>query len=216
MGLVVPFGSRLSFCNLIITHAPTLARLEHRLTSICDVIDEDVPKDYDKDYALAVIRSKVIGGVLFVSTLFFLGVFVIIYGEIENYLKKFDLSGNGQDILQVQVSVLPGRSSGTLESPSSQGNRVPSVTSALETLEAGSQQQAVDGNKVIRINLSDKFAAALQGSLQDGAWQGIDIRCSQQDENRSQQGSYAPFRPPSRMRLEQEARGNTATNHCIN
>lgn len=109
------------------------------LTSICDVIDEDVPKDYDKDYALAVIRSKVIGGVLFVSTLFFLGVFVIIYGEIENYLKKFDLSGNGQDILQVQVSVLPGRSSGTLESPSSQGNRVPSVTSALEALEAGNQ-----------------------------------------------------------------------------
>ncbi|KAJ7389618.1 hypothetical protein OS493_029957 [Desmophyllum pertusum] len=83
------------------------------LTSICDVKDDDVPKDYDKDYALAVIRSKVIGGVLFVSTLFFLGVFVIIYGEIENYLKKFDLSGNGQDILQVQVSVVravhPGR-----------------------------------------------------------------------------------------------------------
>ncbi|KAJ7389615.1 hypothetical protein OS493_029954 [Desmophyllum pertusum] len=181
------------------------------LTSICDVKDEDISKDYTKDYALAVIRSKVIGGVLFVSTLFFLGVFVIIYGEIENYLKKFDLSGNGQDNLQVQVSVVPGRSSGTLESTSSQGNRVPSVTSALEALEAGNQstnqQQAVDGNKVIYINLSDKFAAALQGSLQDGAWQGIDIRCSQQDENRSQQGSYAPFRPPSRMRLEQEARG---------
>ncbi|KAJ7389617.1 hypothetical protein OS493_029956 [Desmophyllum pertusum] len=81
------------------------------------------------------------------------------------------------------------------------------TTNLMSSFQSTNQQQAVDGNKVIHINLSDKFAAALQGSPQDGAWQGIDIRCSQQDENRSQQGSYAPFRPPSRMRLEQEARG---------
>lgn len=67
-------------------------------------------------------------------------------------------------------------------------------------------QQAVE-DKVIRITLSNKFAAALQGSLQDGAWQGVDICCSQHDEYRTVQGSYAPFRPPSRIRLEQQARG---------
>ncbi|KAL9955242.1 hypothetical protein ACROYT_G036536 [Oculina patagonica] len=177
------------------------------LISYCNVTFDDVPKDYDKDYGLAVIRSKVIGGVLFISTLFLLGVFVIIYGEIEKYLKKIDLAPRGSGAnLQVHVSVLTGRSSRTSEPAGSVGNQVPSATSVQEAIEAGSQQ-AVDGNKVIRISLSDKFAAALQGSVQDGTWQGIDIRCAQQEENRSLQGAYAPFRPPSRTRLQHEARG---------
>lgn len=59
------------------------------------------------------------------------------------------------------------------------------------------QPQSVDGNKSIRINLSDEFAAALRGCFQDGAWQGIDVRCSQQEEYRSLQGSYVPARSQS-------------------
>ena len=68
-------------------------------------------------------------------------------------------------------------------------------------------QQVADDNKAICINFSDKFAAALRGSLQGGTWQGIDIRCSQQEEHRSLQGACAPFRPPSHLRLQQQARG---------
>lgn len=68
-------------------------------------------------------------------------------------------------------------------------------------------QQAVDDNKAICISFSDKFAAALRGSLQDGTWQGIDIRCSQQEEYRNLQGAYAPLRSPSHLRLQQQARG---------
>ena len=110
------------------------------LVASCDVKIDDVPKDYHKDYGLAVIRSKVIGGVLFISTLFLLGVFVIIYGEIENYLKKVDLSPNERGAnLQVHVSILPGRSSGASVSVSSPGNQAPSVTSVHEATEAGSQ-----------------------------------------------------------------------------
>ena len=59
------------------------------------------------------------------------------------------------------------------------------------------QPQSVDGNKSIRINLSDEFTTALRGCFQDGAWQGIDIRCSQQEEYRSLQGSYVPARTRS-------------------
>ena len=110
------------------------------LVAYCDVKIDDVPKDYAKDYGLAVIRSKVIGGVLFISTLFLLGVFVIIYGEIENYLKKVDLSPDERGAkLQVHVSILPGRSSGASVSVSSHGNQAPSVTSVHEAIEAGSQ-----------------------------------------------------------------------------
>lgn len=36
------------------------------------------------------ICLKVIGGILFVCMLFFVGLFVIFYGEIENYLKKIE------------------------------------------------------------------------------------------------------------------------------
>lgn len=114
------------------------------LTTYCDVKDEDVPPNYDKDYFLAIIRSKVIGGVLFVGMLFFAGVLVILCGEIETRLKKVDASRSGSrraDNLQVHVSVLPGRSSGTLESASYQGNRDSGSSSANagETVEAGSQ-----------------------------------------------------------------------------
>lgn len=47
-------------------------------------------KDYVKEYGLVVICLKIIGGVLFISVFFCLGVFVIIYGEIEYFLKKVD------------------------------------------------------------------------------------------------------------------------------
>lgn len=183
------------------------------LSSYCNVTIGDIPKDYDKNYALAGIRSKVIGGVLFVCMLFVVGLFVILYGEIENYMKKIDVSPPESDtVLAVHVTVMSDRSSGAVESSAvSRRNSVQSVTSAKGSIEAGSQStnklHQVDENKGIYIHLSDKFATALQGSLQDGAWQGVDIRCSQQEEYRSLQGSYIPFRSPTRTRLLQEARG---------
>lgn len=103
------------------------------LTQYCDVTDSDVPKDYSKDYNLALIRSKVIGGVMFVGTLLFLGVFLILYGEIGNHLKKIESSRGGlkkAHPLEVHVSVLPGgRSSAALETERHSG----------ETAEAGGQ-----------------------------------------------------------------------------
>lgn len=54
----------------------------------CDI--KDIFDNYWKNFFLVVICLKVIGGVLFVSVLFFLGVFVIVYGEIKIYLKKKD------------------------------------------------------------------------------------------------------------------------------
>lgn len=63
--------------------------------------------------------------------------------------------------------------------------------------------QSADRNKSIRINLSDEFATALRGCFQDGAWQGIDVRCSQQDENWSRQGPYVAMRPESAGPLHQ-------------
>lgn len=114
--------------------------LSSSLTSYCDVKIDDVPKDYDKEYGLAVIRSKVIGGVFFISALFCLSVFVVIYGEIENYLKKVDSSpSENSSNLQVHISILPGRSSGTVESVGSQGNQVPAVTRVQEAIGARSQ-----------------------------------------------------------------------------
>ena len=109
------------------------------LTTYCDVKIDDVPKDYDKEHGLAIIRSKVIGGVLFISTLFCLSVFVIIYGEIEHFLKKVDFSSNDNSSnLQVDISIHPRRSSGTVEAAGSQGNQVPAVLRVQEATEARS------------------------------------------------------------------------------
>jgi len=173
------------------------------------------PDEYDQIYGSAVIHSKAIGSVMFVSTMFFVGLFVIVYGEIENYLlKKYDWSPRAENAsnLQVQISVLPGHSSGSVTSASSHGNRDSPVARALEAADETARQSpnqppVVDGGKTICINLSNTFAETLQGCLQEGAWQGIDIRCSQQGEDRSQQGSYAPFRPPSAARVHQERTG---------
>ena len=110
------------------------------LTNYCDVQIKDLPKDYDKEHGLAVIRSKVIGGVLFISALFCLGVFVIIYGEIEHFLKKVDFCSNyNSSHLQVDISILPRRSPGTIDSAGSLGNQVPSVIRVQEVPDARSQ-----------------------------------------------------------------------------
>lgn len=108
------------------------------LTGYCDITD--IPDNYQKNTVLAAIRSKVIGGVLFVSALLLLGVFVIVYGEIKTYLKKKDDSSrrgpNGRaDNLQVHVSVLPSRSSGTSDSAGLHGNR----ESPFAAVESGGQ-----------------------------------------------------------------------------
>ena len=68
-------------------------------------------------------------------------------------------------------------------------------------------QSSNDGSKSVHINLSNAFAKSLQEYLQSGSWQGIDIRCSQYEESRSREGSYVPFRPPSRARLQQQRTG---------
>lgn len=112
------------------------------LTNYCDVKPDDIPKDYDKDYVLAIIRSKVIGGVLFVSSLFFLGVFLILYGELENYLRKVDQSrgaSNRADPFQVHVSVLPGRRSSEVLETDRHPRESLSAASASGTVEPGSQ-----------------------------------------------------------------------------
>ena len=108
--------------------------------NVCDV-KVLKPDDYKKTYGLAVIRSKAIGSIIFVSTLFFIGVFVILYGEIQSYLsKRYDWkpSGNGAN-LQVQISVRAHRSSGSVGSASSHSNRATPVTSVLEAAETSRQ-----------------------------------------------------------------------------
>ena len=81
------------------------------VTEYCDLTDWIDMEEYDKEYNLAFIRSKVIGSVLFVAMLFFLGLFLILYGEIANHLKKMESSRDGPEKphpLQVHVSVQPG------------------------------------------------------------------------------------------------------------
>ena len=78
----------------------------------CDRTDQWNDLDeYEKKYNLAFIHSKVIGSALFVGTLFFLGLFLILYGEITNHLKKMESSLRGTigaHPLQVHVAVVPG------------------------------------------------------------------------------------------------------------
>lgn len=145
--------------------------------------------EYEKKYALAFIRSKVIGSIFFVVTLFFLGLFLILYGEIANHLRKIESSRGGPKNthpLKIHVAILPGgRSSEAVDTGRRPG----------ETAEAVGQ--STDKNKSIHINLSDEFTTTLRGCFQEGAWQGIDVHCSQQDENWSRQGSYVAMRPQS-------------------
>ena len=64
---------------------------------------------------------------------------MIIYGEIEHFLKKVDFCSSDQSHLQVDISILPRRSSGTIESVGSQGNQVPAVLRVQEVHDARSQ-----------------------------------------------------------------------------
>lgn len=85
------------------------------VTSFCNVT---IGEDYSKEYALAEIRSKVIGGILFACMLFFAGLFVILHGEIENYLKKIEKSSDDDEStgkLAVCVTVLPDHSQGATD-----------------------------------------------------------------------------------------------------
>ena len=68
--------------------------------------------------------------------------------------------------------------------------------------------QPKNRGKDIRINLSSAIAESLQECLQNGAWQGINIRCSQYEEGTSRRESYAPFRPASRPRLQHQRSGD--------
>lgn len=174
----------------------------------------DNPGDYDRAYGLAIIRSNSIGSIVFVCTLCFVGLFVVFYGEIANHLwKKYDWSPYRKvdNQLQVQVSVTPScRSISPEISVSPYSNRDTPISSIPE--EGATETQSLihspnEESKTIRINLSKAFAESLQGCLQNGAWQGVDIRC---EESRSRRESYAAFRPPSRARLQQQRTGE----HC--
>lgn len=183
------------------------------LQNVCDVTILK-PDDYNMAYGLAAIRSRTIGSILFVCTLFFVGVFVILYGEMKSYLsKKFDWDPSGKGAsnnLQVQVSIQPGPTSGSAETASLHSNRDTPVAMDSAAAENGRPSpQAVNcGNRAITINLSNVFAETLQGCLQDGAWQGIDICCTQQEESGSRHGSYTPFRQlPRSARIQQQQAG---------
>ena len=80
------------------------------------------------------------------------------------------------------------------------------IQSKIQNLDNIFLQQAVDDNRAICVNFSDAFVAALRGNLQGGTWQGIDIRCSQQEEQRSLQGAFATFHLPPHLRSQQQAR----------
>ena len=130
----------LSFLQAYYYVCANVGPLNSSLTTYCDVEIHDVPKDYDKQHGLAVIRSKVIGGVLFIGALFCLSVFVIMYGEIEHYLKKIDFCSNDNSSpLQIDISIQPRRSSGTIESAGSQGNQGPAIRRMQDAPGAGSQ-----------------------------------------------------------------------------
>lgn len=96
------------------------------LQNVCDV-NILKPDDYRMAYGLAAIRSKTIGSILFVCTLFFVGVFLILYGEMKSYLsKKFDWDPSGKGAsnnLLVQLCIQPGRTSGSAETASLHSNR---------------------------------------------------------------------------------------------
>lgn len=185
----------------------------------CNMTTKD-EEDHDRLYGLAEIHAKSIGSIILVCTFCFVVLFVVLYGEIKTHLsKKYDWSPNRKSTndLQVLVSVTPGRctsSSGAPEvSLSSYGNicRDTSVTSIPEDAETEAQSllhQPKNRGKDIRINLSSTIEESLQECLQNGAWQGINIRCSQYEEGTSRRESYAPFRPASRPRLQHQRSGD--------
>lgn len=111
------------------------------------------PDDYNMAYGLAAIRSKTIGSILFVCTLFFVGVFVILYGEMKSYLsKKFDWDPSGKGAsnnLQVQVSIQPGPTSGSAETASLHSNRDTPVAMDSAAAENGRPVRISRGFKLI-------------------------------------------------------------------
>ena len=113
------------------------------LQNYCKVESTNMTKtNYTKAYGLAVIRSKAIGSILFTSTLFLLGVFVIIYGEMKSYLiKRYDWTPRGSRLAKTQVNVciIPSYSSGTLRAAKSDISRDITVARKEET--AGIERQ---------------------------------------------------------------------------
>lgn len=120
--------------------------------NVCDVTILK-PDDYNMAYGLAAIRSKTIGSILFVCTLFFVGVFVILYGEMKSYLsKKFDWNPSGKGAsnnLQVQVSIQPGPTSGSAETASLHSNRDTPVVMDSAAAENGRPVRISRGFKLI-------------------------------------------------------------------
>ena len=115
------------------------------LTRFCNA-QVQKPDEYDRSYGLAIIDSKSIGSVMLLCTLFLMGVIVIVYGEIENYLsKKHDWSPSGGSAnLQVIVSI----SSELSRKPStgSHGDRFTPTTSANVVENAETERQVSVSN----------------------------------------------------------------------
>ena len=118
------------------------------LTSFCNV-QVQKPDAYGQSHGLAIIRSKSIGSIMLLCTFFSVGVTVILYGEIENYLsKKYDWPpSESGDNLQVLISVSPARS--PRASTSSYCDRNTPITSALETAETERQVSVSDKVKFL-------------------------------------------------------------------
>ena len=107
------------------------------LQNYCKVESTNMTKtNYTKAYGLAVIRSKALGSILFTSTLFLLGVFAIIYGEIKSYLiKRYDWTPRGSHLAkkQVNVRIIPSYSPGTLRAAKSDISRDITIARKEET-----------------------------------------------------------------------------------
>ena len=118
------------------------------------------PDEYDQKHGSAIISSKAIGSVMFVITLFSVGLLVILYGEIENYLlKKCDWpphAKNGPN-LEVQISVLAGHSYGSITSASSYSNRDSPVARTLEA--------AAETAKLVRVSSGISLGVSTRSSV---------------------------------------------------
>lgn len=179
------------------------------LQNYCKVESTNMTKtNYTKAYGLAVIRSKALGSILFTSTLFLLGIFAIIYGEMKSYLiKRYDWTPRGSRLAkkQVNVRIIPSYSPGTLRAAKSEISRDITVARKEET--AGIERQfqfpfqlpAGNASKVIKINVNSTFTETLQRYVNSGGiWERIEVHCCQQKEVTNCRGSLSSFSLPSR------------------
>ena len=146
--------------------------------------------DYQKTFTLATTLSLRIGALLFVGTFFFVAIFVVLYGELANYVKNA-VQSTAIPELQVQVNLQPAPTSGEA---SHHGNEEGPIST--QAISASTAQ--VDSKKAVRIELTGEFCSALQDYFEDGSWSGIGVNCSRTEVE-------------SHRRARRSARGQGAT-----